>query len=179
MRRAAATCGRTVTIANSPTCSRYRKRSRKTISGELAPGILSAEMHQARRKDPSQLGAWDLTMRAHWHIRRFTREDMAEARLRLEEAIALDPANSMALSDLCFAHHFEAVFGWQENFARLFARSGEMARGAVAADDGDAYAHTALAIFDAFSAAIRRGAAACSVPSTSTPTRSSRAVISA
>jgi adenylate cyclase len=123
----------------------------QTITGELAPGIISAEMHQARRKDPSQLGAWDRTMRAHWHIRRFTREDMAEARLLLEEAIALDPANSMALSDLSFAHHFEAVFGWQENFARLFARSGEMARRAVAADDGDAYAHTALAIFDAFS----------------------------
>ena len=55
------------------------------------------------------------------------------------------------LSDLSFANHFEAVFGWQEDFARLFARSGEMARRAVAADDGDAYAHTALAIFDAFS----------------------------
>jgi Flp pilus assembly protein TadD len=123
----------------------------QTITGELAPGIIAAEMQQARRKDPNQLDAWDRTMRAHWHIRRFTREDMAEARLLLEEAIALDATNSMALSDLSFANHFEAVFGWRENFARLFARSGEMARRAVAADDGDAYAHTALAIFDAFS----------------------------
>src|SRR5262249_47553810 len=101
--------------------------------------------------DPNQLDAWDRTMRAHWHIRRFTREDIAEARVLLEQAIALDPANSMALSDLSFAHHFEAVFGWQEDFARLFARSGEVARQAAGAAHGDAYAHTVLAIFDASS----------------------------
>jgi TolB-like protein/class 3 adenylate cyclase len=83
----------------------------QTIIGELAPGIIAAEMQQARRKDPSQLDAWERTMRAHWHIRRFTREDLAEARLLLEEAIELDSANPMALSDLSFANHFEAVFG--------------------------------------------------------------------
>ncbi len=122
----------------------------QTITGELAPGIISAEMQQARRKDPSQLDAWDRTMRAHWHIRRFTREDLAEARRLLEEAIELDPANAMAFADLSFAHHFEAVFGWGEDVAQ-FARSGEAARRAVAIDDGDAYAQTALAIFDFFS----------------------------
>src|SRR5207245_5081300 len=78
----------------------------QTITGELAPGIIAAEMQQARRKDPSQLDAWDRTMRAHWHIRRFTREVLAEARRLLGEAIELDPANAMALSDLSVAHHF-------------------------------------------------------------------------
>jgi len=72
----------------------------RTITGELAPGIIAAEMQQARRKDPNQLDAWDRTMRAHWHIRRFTREDMAEARLLLEEAIARDAANAIALRAL-------------------------------------------------------------------------------
>jgi adenylate cyclase len=122
----------------------------QTITGELAPGIIAAEMQQARRKDPSQLDAWDRTMRAHWHIRRFTREDLAEARRLLEEAIELDPANSMAFSDLAFAHHFEAVFGWGEDVAQSFARAGEAARRAVAVDDGDAHAQSALAIYDLF-----------------------------
>src|SRR4029077_13904744 len=72
----------------------------RTITGELAPGIIAAEMQQAQRKDPSQLDAWDRTMRAHWHIRRFTREDMAEAGRLLEEAITLDPASAMAFGDL-------------------------------------------------------------------------------
>jgi Flp pilus assembly protein TadD len=90
-------------------------------------------------------------MRAHWHIRRFTQDDLAEARRLLVQAIALDPANSMALSDLAFACHFEAVFGWGEGPAKSHAQLGEAARRAVAIDDGDAAAHTALAIYDLFS----------------------------
>jgi TolB-like protein/class 3 adenylate cyclase/Tfp pilus assembly protein PilF len=122
----------------------------QTITGELAPGIIAAEMQQARRKEPGQLDAWDRTMRAHWHIRRFTREDMAEARRLLEEAIELDPANAMALGDLSFAYHFEACFGWDEDVDQTYARAGDAARRAVAIDDGDAHAHSALAIYDLF-----------------------------
>ena len=122
----------------------------RTIIGELAPGIIAAEMQQARRKDASQLDAWDRTMRAHWHIRRFTREDLAEARRLLEQAIALDPANAVAFGDLSFALHFEAVFGWADDLAQAVARSGSVARRAVAIDDGDAHAHSALAIYDLF-----------------------------
>ena len=54
----------------------------------------------------------------------------------LEEAIGLDPTNSMALADLAFARHFEAVFGWGDGPAESHARLGEAARKAVAADDG-------------------------------------------
>jgi len=57
----------------------------------------------------------------------------------------------MALSDLALTHHFEAVFGWGGNIAESYARCGEAARRAVAIDDSDANAHTALAIFDLFS----------------------------
>ena len=123
----------------------------RTIAGELSPGIIAAEIQQARRKDASQLDAWDRTMRAHWHIRRFTREDLAEARRLLGEAISLDPASAMALSDLALAHHFDGVFGWGEDLAQPFVRCGEAARRAVAIDDGDANAHTALAIYELFS----------------------------
>ncbi len=122
----------------------------RTITGELAPGVIAAEMQQARRKDPGQLDAWDRMMRAHWHIRRFTREDMAEARRLLVEAIVLDPANAMALSDLSIAHHFEACFGWREDVAQSYAQCGEAARRAVGIDDGDANAHSALGMYDLF-----------------------------
>jgi adenylate cyclase len=123
----------------------------RTITGELAPGIIAAEMQQARRKDSGQLDAWDRTMRAHWHIRRFTRDDLAEACRLLEEAIRLDPTSGMAFADLAFASHFDAVFGWTDDPAQTFARCGEAARRAVALDDSDAHAHGALAIFDLFS----------------------------
>src|SRR5438874_2422500 len=122
----------------------------QTIIGEMAPGIIAAEMQQARRKDPSQLDAWDRTMRAHWHIRRFTREDMAEARRLLEQAIEFDPANAMAWADVSVAYHFEACFGWDEDVAQTYGRCGEAARRAVAIDDGDANAQSALAMYDLF-----------------------------
>jgi tetratricopeptide (TPR) repeat protein len=89
-------------------------------------------------------------MRAHWHIRRFTREDMAEARRLLEQATAIDSANAMALGDLSFANHFAACFGWVDDVPQGYARAGEAARRAVAIDDGDAHAHSALAIYDLF-----------------------------
>jgi len=123
----------------------------RSITGAIAPGIIAAEVRQAQRKDPDQLDAWDRTVRAHWHIRRFTREDLAEARRLLTDAIALDPANSMAYADLAFARHFEAVFGWGDGPVESHTRLGETARKAVAIDDNDAMAHTALAIFELFS----------------------------
>ena len=122
------------------------------IIGAIAPGIISAEIQHAQRKDPGQLDAWDRIMRAHWHLRRFTEADLAEARRLLGDAVALDPANAMALSDLALANHFEAVFGWGDGtVAESRARFGDAARKAVAADDSDAAAHAALAIYELFS----------------------------
>ena len=66
------------------------------------------------------------------------------ARTSGQSASALD--NEMALSDLALAHHFDGVFGWGEDLAQSFVRCGEAARRAVAIDDGDANAHTALSL---------------------------------
>jgi adenylate cyclase len=123
----------------------------QSITGAIAPGIMSAEIRQAQHKDPSQLDAWDRIMRAHWHIRRFTEKDLAEARRLLGDAIALDPTNSMAYGDLAFATIFESVFGWGGGPTASLAKCGEAARKAVTIDDGDAAAHTALAIYEVFS----------------------------
>jgi adenylate cyclase len=57
----------------------------------------------------------------------------------------------MAYADLAFARHFEAVFGWGDGPVESHERLGEAARKAVATDDSDATAHTALAIFELFS----------------------------
>jgi adenylate cyclase len=123
----------------------------QSITGAIAPGIISAEIRRVQQKESSQLDAWDRIMRAHWHIRHFTEADLAEVRRLLTEAISLDPVNSMALSDLAFSRHFQAVFGWSESVAEAHAGAGEAARNAVRLDDSDATAHTVLAIYEMFS----------------------------
>jgi tetratricopeptide (TPR) repeat protein len=47
--------------------------------------------------------------------------------------------------------HFQAAFGWGESAAKALAGAGEAARKAVSLDDGDATAHTVLAIYEMFS----------------------------
>jgi TolB-like protein/Tfp pilus assembly protein PilF len=123
----------------------------RSIAAAIEPGIIAAEIRQARRKEPGQLDAWDRTIRAHWHICRFTREHLAEARRLVTEAILLDPANSMAYASLAFARHFEGIFGWGDGPIESHRRLGEAARRAVTADDTNPMAHTALAIFELFS----------------------------
>jgi adenylate cyclase len=123
----------------------------RSIAAAIETGIIAAEIRQAQRKEPAQLDAWDRTVRAHWHICRFTREHLAEARRLVTEAILLDRANSMAYASLAFARHFEALFGWGDGPIESHNRLGEAARKAVASDDGNPMAHAALAIFELFS----------------------------
>ena len=87
----------------------------QSIVGSISPGILSAEIQRARRKDSENLDAWDLIMRGHWHIRRFSKEDNIEARRLISKAIEIDPGSAMAHCDLAFASHVSAVFGWSDS----------------------------------------------------------------
>ena len=123
----------------------------QSIIGAISPGILSAEIQRARRKDTESLDAWDLTMRGHWHIRRFSKEDNAEARRLIGKAIEIDPGSATAHSDLAFASHMSAVFGWSDSPVDAHIQLGESARSAVLADELNAFAHTTLGIFELFS----------------------------
>src|SRR5262245_40452054 len=123
----------------------------RSIAAAIEPGIVAAEIQQARHKEPGQYDTWDRTVRAHWHICRFTREHLAEARRLVTEAILLDPANSPAYASLALVRHFEALFGWGDGPIESHSRLGDAARQAVAADDRNPMAHTALAIFELFS----------------------------
>jgi tetratricopeptide (TPR) repeat protein len=123
----------------------------RNIIGAIAPGIVMAEIQQSRTKTAAELDTWDRLMKAHWHIRRFTREDFAEAVRLLDELLLHEPNHAVALGDLAFSLHFAAIFGWVDSPPAAMARMGELARRAVAVDDQDSAAHTALAIHELFS----------------------------
>jgi adenylate cyclase len=121
-----------------------------SIIGAIAPGILAAEIQRSQAKDTAELGQWERLMRAHWHIRRFTREDSEEAIRLLDELLRRQPDNALALADLAFSLHFAALFGWTASPAAAKARMSETARRAVASDEQNAAAHTSLGIHELF-----------------------------
>jgi tetratricopeptide (TPR) repeat protein len=112
-------------------------------------------------KEAAELGLWERVMRAHWHVCQLTRDDCIEAFRLIEGILQRDPKNAMALADLAFNWHMGGLFGWtKETLDEANERMAHAARRAVAADDQDATAHTALGIYELFSSrhddAIRR-----------------------
>ena len=123
-----------------------------SIIGAIAPGIVAAEIQRTQGKDAAELGQWERMVRAHWHARRFTREDCLETIRLLGEVLQRDPNNAMALADLAYNWHMGGFFGWtEEPIPVAMERMGEAARRAVACDDRDATAQTSLALYELFS----------------------------
>ncbi|MBR0694791.1 winged helix-turn-helix domain-containing tetratricopeptide repeat protein [Bradyrhizobium lablabi] len=113
------------------------------IVATIEPQIYAAENFRSRRKPPSSVDAWDLTMRALSHHWRVTRPDNILAQALLEKAIAIDPDYCQALSLLATNHMFSAHLGWSD--IRTVAPVAERAAlAAITADNEDAWAHTAL-----------------------------------
>jgi adenylate cyclase len=116
----------------------------QNIVAALGPELASAEVQRARRKDPSSLDAWECTMRATWHFARVTREDMEEARRLALRAIELDPGAAPAFRILAMTHVRDAVNGWSDSAQQSILTAYEAAWKAVALDDRDANAQSAL-----------------------------------
>ena len=67
----------------------------RAIIGAIAPGIVMAEIQHSQSKTAgARCDTWDRIMRAHWHIRRFTRDDFSEARRLIEELLRHEPNNA-------------------------------------------------------------------------------------
>jgi TolB-like protein/Tfp pilus assembly protein PilF len=121
------------------------------IVRSVGPEFLSAEMKRAQRKDVRNLDVWDYIMRASSHHGRYTKKDATEAQRLLRKAIELDPMSSEAFCLLAFTHLMQVQFGWSESTAKSIKEAEKTAQSAVAIDDRDAWAHTALGLVDLIS----------------------------
>lgn len=110
----------------------------------IEPQIYAAENFRSRRKPPNSVDAWDLVMRALSHHWRVTRTDSLTAQALLERAIAIDPAYGQALSLFATNKMFGVHLGWTD-IATAAPIAEKAALAAIAADNDDAWAHTALA----------------------------------
>jgi adenylate cyclase len=123
----------------------------ENIVTAIGPEFLSAEIRRAQRRDVRNLDAWDYIMRAAFHHSRYRKEDVAEAQRLLQKAIELDPFKAEGFCLLAFTHLMQVQFGWSESADQSIQEAAKAAEKAVAIDDRDAWAHTALGMVDLIS----------------------------
>ena len=116
----------------------------QAVVAAIEPQLYAAEDFHARRKQPDNMDAWDLVMRALSHYWRVTRQDNLVAQALLEKAIAVDPGYGQALSLLAACHTFSAHMGW-EDMTKAVPAAERAALAAIRADSEDAWAHFSLA----------------------------------
>lgn len=126
------------------------------LSG-VAGTIVSADRVAARRKQPTDLSAYDLYLIAVEAKQRETREGIAECFALLARALEMDPAFARAWALLGHCHAF--AMRWAESWDSAYARYLEAERRAVELDPLDADAHAGFAMALALGGELKQGEA--------------------
>jgi len=114
-----------------------------TIVGAIEPELSRVERDRATVQT-RDFDAWSIFQRGMSRLYRYTREDLAEARKLLRQAIAVDPSLGPAYSGIAEAYYYETVYGFAESAQANRDKAIEPARQAVALDREDAAAHCTL-----------------------------------
>src|SRR5262245_22003233 len=116
----------------------------QTIVGGIEPELSRAERERARIKQRDSVDAWSIYQRGMFHLYRYTKDDLAQARKLFEEAIALDPELGPAYSAIAETYYYEVVYGFIPPRDDTREHALESAQKAVALDREDAGAHCTL-----------------------------------
>jgi TolB-like protein/Flp pilus assembly protein TadD len=116
----------------------------QTIVGGIEPELSRAERERARVKQRDSVDAWSIYQRGMFHLYRYTRDDLAQARNLFEKAIDLDADLGPAYSAIAEAYYYEVVYGFVQPQNDDRERAVEFAQKAVALDRDDAGAHCTL-----------------------------------
>ena len=116
----------------------------QTIVGGIVPELSRAERERARIKQRDSVDAWSIYQRGMFHLYRYTRDDLAQARKLFEDAIGVDPELGPAHSAIAEAYYYEVVYGFAESPGNNREQAIDSAQKAVALDRDDAGAHCTL-----------------------------------
>jgi TolB-like protein/Tfp pilus assembly protein PilF len=95
------------------------------------------------KHETTNLAAYEKYLEGRAYLLRFTKEDNAQGRQLLEEAIVLDTGFAGAYAFLGWSHFFDARFGWSKSPAESTKMAFESAQKALEMDDTD-YARALL-----------------------------------
>ena len=76
-----------------------------SVVGAIAPSVRRAEIDRVKRKRPDSLDAYDLVLRAQPDVDSGMPEQVTQALVLLERAIALEPAYALAHGNAAMCHH--------------------------------------------------------------------------
>ncbi len=116
----------------------------ETIAGAIEPELGAFERERARSRPPENLGAWEHAQRGFGHLWQFDKGENAQARRMFQGAIGLDPGLGPAHAGLAYSYLLDASLAFTESPADALDAAAGAAQEAIALDDRDALAHTAL-----------------------------------
>lgn len=112
------------------------------IASNLASHIEGEKIAIAGRKSPESMSAYDCVLRAR--KLEGDREDIAEERKLLEQAIEIDPQYSAAYAHLACSYVRESETEWCESREAALTQAVDFARKAGSLDEYNSFAHMAL-----------------------------------
>jgi TolB-like protein len=89
-----------------------RDRIVAQVVGEVGNQILASEAEHSSRVDVTKLDAWHVAMRGAWHFHRSSAQDLAEARVFFQRALAEDPGLAFARYLMVLSHQHELLNQW-------------------------------------------------------------------
>ncbi len=116
----------------------------EAIVTALEPAVGQAEMKRAQQLTSAQLGAWDITQRAVWHLVKFTKEDFEAALELLKTVDAEEVKFAHAASYVSMIRAMQALFAWAENPAAALMEAAQYANRAIEIDAMDPYANAVM-----------------------------------
>jgi adenylate cyclase len=113
----------------------------KEIIAALQPKLLETQQAAFLAKGTDNLQAYLKWLQANEYFLKVSKDDNVLARQKAEEAIALDPDYTAAITTLAWAHAVDARFRWSKSPKQSLVRAEELARKAITLDDTYADAH--------------------------------------
>ena len=115
-----------------------------SLSAALAPEIYRAEASAPGRSSSTDLTAWDRFLRALSHYYRHTKADFEASIDLCREAIALDPALSIARAYLATIMVQGVQYGWIKSTSQLWTEAMNLAETSVRLDPRSSFAFAIL-----------------------------------